>query len=196
MRKNKNYIAINVDDLKTLNANEALLLSIIRCYNINKQYCKLTINTLSRMLHCSERTIDNGLKTLKEKNLILSTKVGVNSVYFTITRISANSVRLYTDYFKNAELSARDMVILAMLENGYRKNEVEKILSKTTVYRAVKKLKELKLFKELAEVDEEYLSYFDDVKRTKINNKNRFNNFTQRNYNKKYFEEYGKIFFN
>lgn len=192
----KNYIVVNINDLKELNTNEVLLLSIIRCYNMNKQYCKLTINTLSRMLHCSDRTVDNSLKALKEKKLILSTKIGVNSVYFTPTPIYSYSVKLYTDYFKNADLSARDMIVLAMLENGYNRNEIEKVLNRTTVYRAIKNLKELKLFKELAEVDEEYLSYFDDAKSTKRNSKNRFNNFTQRNYSKKYFEEYGKIFFN
>lgn len=148
------------------------------------------------MLHCSDRTVDNSLKALKEKKLILSTKIGVNSVYFTPTPIYSYSVKLYTDYFKNADLSARDMIVLAMLENGYNRNEIEKVLNRTTVYRAIKNLKELKLFKELAEVDEEYLSYFDDAKSTKRNSKNRFNNFTQRNYSKKYFEEYGKIFFN
>lgn len=193
----KNYIVININDLKELNTNEVLLLSIIRCYNMNKQYCKLTINTLSRMLHCSDRTVDNSLKTLREKKLILSTKVGVNSVYFTPTLIDKNSVKLYVDYFKNADLSARDMIVLSMLENGYNRNEIEKLISRTTTYRIIKKLEQLELIKkELAEVDEEYLNYFDDAKSTKRNSKNRFNNFTQRNYSKKYFEEYGKIFFN
>lgn len=196
MNMSKNYIRVNKEDLKELNTNEVLVLNIIRCYNANKKYCRCTINTFTRMIHCSERTIDNTIKSLKEKSLIFVEKNGVNSLYYTKTNISINSFKLYTDLFKNADLDSKDMIILSMLEDGMDRKDIHNYISRTTVYRAIQKLKELELFKELAEVDEEYLSYFDDVKRTKRNSKNRFNNFTQRNYSKKYFEEYEKIFFN
>lgn len=110
-----NYIRVNKEDLKELNTNEVLVLSIIRCYNANKKYCRCTINTFARMIHCSERTIDNVIKSLKEKSLIFVAKDGVNSLYYTKTSISINSFKIYTDLFKNADLDSKDMIILSML---------------------------------------------------------------------------------
>lgn len=191
----RNYIRVNKEDLKELNMNEVLVLSIIRCYNANKKYCKCTINTFARMIHCSERTIDNTIKSLKEKSLIFVAKDGVNSLYYTKTQISINSFKLYTDLFKNADLDSKEMVILSMLEDGMDRKDIHNYISRTTVYRAIKKLKELNLFKEVADVDTEYEKWFKKSTDTKKST-NRFNNFTQRNYTSEYFEEYSKIFFN
>ena len=192
----KNYIRINKEDLKELNSNEVLVLNIIRCYNANKKYCRCTINTFARMIHCSERTIDNAIKSLKEKELIFVAKDGVNSLYYTKTQISVNSFKLYTDLFKNADLDSKEMIILSMLEDGMDRKDIHNYISRTTVYRAVKKLKELKLFKEEIEVDTEYEKLFDKTPARRTNSRNRFNNFTQRNYSKEYFEELEKVFFN
>ena len=197
MSKNKNYIIVNINDLEDLNANEVLLLSIIRCYNLNKKYCTLSIKKLAGMIHCSEKTVNNCLKSLREKELIFTTKVGVNSLHYTKTKIDNNNVKLYVEYFLNADLSARDMIVLSMIENDIDKKVIDKAFSRATAYRTTQKLKELNLIK--AEVDAVYERRFyntSNTKITKISRTNRFNNFTQRNYTKEDFEEYSKIYFN
>lgn len=211
-----NYIKVNFKDLKNYGTVESLIIALVRSYNNANKVFEMKQDNIAKLFNVSLRTITNAIKILKDNKEIRSIRRYKKSSVLEIVNHKDIAYFIFNiDLFK-LDIKVQDMVVLALLKNGYSAVDICNYMPKSTVYDAIKRLKEADLYveleKEVVEVKEDIIDSIknDNVIRLntitvnnsdsnyckpKYNNKNRFNNFHQREYSKKDWEETNKLFF-
>ena len=216
-----NYIKVNFKDLKKYGVTESLLLALVRSYNNASKVFEMKQDNIAKLFNISLRKITNAIKILKENKEIRSIRRFKKSSVLEVVNHQDTAYFIFNiDIFK-LNIKVQDMVVLALLKNGYNAVDICNYMPKSTVYDAIKRLKKADLYvdvkKEVVEVKEETKEDIIDsikndnvIKLNTISNKNssnnnyykpkysrhnRFNNFEQREYSKEEWEEINKLFF-
>lgn len=219
----KRYLKIAIDDLKNIemDSTDVLLLSLVKSYDSKDKTFEMNQETIADMLNVSRRTVCSSIKNLKELCKIYSVRRYKKTSVLKVTARPCNSfIKMDMDILKLG-LKPNETIILTLIKNGYRVAEIKDFFAKSTVYDIINKLQEMKLINEndLCKSDIENEKSDDKVvdittietyKRNTDNtdskgyvvnksypkNKNKFNNFKQREYSKEEWEELSNVFFN
>lgn len=217
-----NYIKVNFSDLKKYGTVESLILALVRSYNNANNIFEMKQDNIAKLFNVSLRKITNAIKILKDNNEIRSIRRFKKSSVLEVIKHQDTAYFIFNiDLFK-LDIKVQDMVVLALLKNGYNAVDICNYMPKSTVYDAIKRLKQADLYvdvkKEVVEVKEETkediinsikndnvirlnainvnnISNSNNYCKPKYNSKNRFNNFKQRQYSKEEWEETNKLFF-